>query len=894
MDLIRTLLSRLRALFHKRELDADLEEELRAHIDLATEENLRRGMSEQEARTAALREFGGVAQTRERYRMQRGFPALGTLAQDARFALRQLRKSPGFAFTAILTLALGIGANAAIFSVVDSVLLKPFGFPDPGRLVVLRETVEELAKVAPSLPDNPRHYLNLRAQSKTLEDAAIFQPSSFSVSAGNDHPQIVNGLEVSPGFFHVLGTEPTLGRAFLTEEAAKGHDSEVILTWGAWQRYFQGDPAAVGRTLHLDGGESTVVGVLPREFGFPHVDLMPGTQHFETTPLEMFRPLVLDTQSNSDGGDFNYLVIGRMKPGVTLSQAQGELQGLQQAYTNAMHLQGHLGVVVIPLTKEVTGTVSTGLWLLLAGIAAVLLIACVNLANLQLARAVSRQREASIRAALGAGRGRLLQLALMESLVLAAIGGALGILVAFAGVRLFVAVAPAGLPRLNEVAVSWPVLLFAAGLAALTAAVFGMVPALRSMRADPHTAMQSNSNRVAGTRHSGRVRSALVGAEVACTLLLLVVTALVVSSFARVVTQKRDFDSSHVTLAQVNLFNPNYGQTNPNSEAAKIAFLDRTLEGLAQIPGVTSAAATSEMPMAGESWIDGVTRPDHPLPEAQRPMVNVRMVSPNYRSTLRIPLLAGRDLEPADRSHAGNVLISEQAARTVWPGEDPIGKRLDFGDGAGMHTVVGIVADARVNDLKKTASMVYLPYWENPRWRICFLVRSSLPASALAASMRAAIWKIDPQVPIPTLKSMDDRVGESVATERFQTLMLSSFGAAALLLALLGVYGVLSYSVSLRHQEFGIRIALGSGRAALTLLVMRQAAYPVLWGIAAGLSGALVATRWVRSLLYETQPADPVAIATSIVLLAGVACLAAIVPARRASGIDPMRALRTD
>ena len=826
--------------------------------------------------------------------MQRGWPFLGALAQDVRFALRQLRKSPGFAVTAIMTLALGIGANTAIFSVVNSVLLKPFGFRDPGRLVVLRETVEELAKVAPTLPDNPKHYLNLRAVSKTLEDAAIFQPRGFSVAVGSDHPQIINGLEVAPSFFSVLGMEPALGRPLRTEEATKGHDSEVVLTWNAWQRYFQGDPAAIGRTLHIDGGESTVVGVLPRTFSFPHVDIMPATQHFETTPLEIFRPLVLDPQQMSDGGDFNYLVIGRIRPGVTLKQAQSELQGLQEAYANAMHLHSHLGIVVIPLTKEVTGSVSTGLWLLLAGIAAVLLIACVNLANLQLARAVSREREASIRAALGAGRKRLLQLALMESLLLAAIGGALGVLFALAGVRIFIAAAPAGLPRLNEVAISWPVLLFAAGLSVATALLFGILPALRSMRADPQLAMQANSNRVASTRQSGRIRSLLVGTEVACTLLLLVVTALVVRSFARVVTQQRAFESGHVTLAQVNLFNSNYGDSTPNFKTSQVSFIDRTLDGLAQIPGVTSVAVTSEMPMTGESWIDGLTRPDHRLPEAERPMVNVRMVSPNYRDTLQIPLIAGRDLKLADRSHAGNALISAQSARTAWSGEDPIGKHFDFGDGAGMHTVVGVIADARVNDLKKTVSMVYVPYWENPRWRLYFLVRSPLSASALAGSIRGAVWKVDPQVPIPTLKSFDDQVNDSVATERFQTLLLSSFGAAALLLALLGVYGVLTYSVSLRQQEFGIRIALGSNRASLTLLVLRQAAYPVVAGVFAGLGLAFVVTRWMRSVLYETLPADPVAISVSIVLLLAAAVVAAILPARRAASIDPMRALRTE
>lgn len=894
MDFIRMLMSRCAALLRRKKLDDELDAELGAHIELAVEENMERGMSAEVARTEALREFGGVTQTRERYRIQRGLPFFEVLAQDVRFALRQLRKSPGFALTAILTLALGIGANTAIFSVVDSVLLRPFGFHDPGRLVILRETVEEMAKIAPTLPDNPKHYLNLKAQSKTLENAAIYQPQGFSVAVGSDHPQIVNGLEVAPGFFSVLGVQPMLGRAFRPEEATSGHEGEVILTWEAWQRYFQADPGAIGRTLRVGGEPKTVIGVMPRGFRFPSINLLPAAQQFEAPALEMFAPLALDKHQGSDNGDFNYLVVARIRPGSTVNQAQSELQGLQQAYALAMHLPIHLGIRVIPLTQEVTGSVSTGLWLLLAAVAAVLLIACVNLANLQLARAVSREREASIRAALGASRKRLMQTALMESLVLAALGGAPGILLAFAGVRMFIAVAPAGLPRIHEVQVSWPVMLFALGLSVLTALLSGMLPALRSMRANPQSVMQGNSNRVANSRQGQRLRGALVGAEVACTLLLLVVTALMVSSFARVVTQQRNFDASRVTLGAVNLYNPTYRQTDSKSDAAKIAFIDRTLEGLAQIPGVTSSAVTSEMPLAGESWIDSLARPDHPLPEGQQPMVNVRMVSPDYRSTLEIPLLAGRDLELADRSHPGNVLISAQTARTAWPGEDPIGKHFDFGDGAGLRTVAGVVADARVNDLKKTANMVYMPYWENPRWRVVFLVRSSLPAAALANSMRTAIWKVDPQIAIPTLKSLDSQVNDSVATDRFQTLLLSSFGAAALLLALLGVYGVLSYSVSLRLREFGIRVALGSDRTRLTLLVLRQACSPVVGGVFVGLGASFVVTRWVRSLLYETRPVDPLAISASIVLLLAVATLAAMIPARRAAAADPMKALRTE
>jgi predicted permease len=811
--------------------------------------------------------------------------------QDLRLSIRQLRRSPGFSLTAILTLALGIGAVTSVFSVVNSVLLKPFAFRDPGKLVVLRETVQEMANIAPTLPDNPKHYLNWKAQSKTLQDAAIFQAKSFSVGAENDHPRIANGLVISSNFFSVLEVQPMLGRAFTPEEATAGRDDEVILTWEAWQRYFHGDPGAIGQALRIYGGPHTIVGVLPKGFNFPSINMMAAPLQGEIRPLEIFQPLALNVEGRPDNGDFNYLVLARVKPGISVAQAQSELQELQGAFALAKHLTIHLGIVAIPLTEEVAGNVSTGLWLLLAAVGAVLLIACVNLANLQLARSVLRDHEIAVRAALGAGPLRLVQLTLMESLVLAATGGAMGIMLSFAGVRLFLSAAPANLPRLSEVRLSWPVMLLAAGLAIATALLFAILPALRSMRVHPQSAIQTGPSRIANSRQGQRTRSLLVGAEVACTIVLLIVAALMMRSFARLLTQRRNFDADRVTAAEVDLFNPNYAQSRPNANVVKAAFIEGALDGLSQISGVKSAAVTSEMPMTGEVWIDGLNRPDHPLPDGQRTLVNIRSVSPSYVSTLKIPLLEGRDLDPSDKKHPGNVLISLQTARAAWPGEDPIGKTFES---EGMHTVVGVIADARLNDLKKSANMVYLPYWENPRWRLFFLVRSSLPASALADSIRRVIWNADPQVAIPALKPLDALVDDSVATDRLQTLLLSSFGVAALLLALLGVYGVLAYSVSVRQQEFGIRIALGSGKAALMRLVVRQASYPVIGGVLAGLGGAFVATRWVRSLLYQTQTADPVAITACILVLIATASLAAILPARRAAAVDPMQVLRKE
>src|ERR1700678_420275 len=379
-----------------------------------------------------------------------------TLLQDLRFSIRTLRKSPGFALTAILTLALGIGSVTSVFSVVNSVLLKPFAFPEPNRLVVLRETAREM-NYAP-FPDNYKHYLNWKANSKTLAGAAIFRNNTFSVSAGTDHPEIVGGLDISPEFFSVLGAEPALGRSFQPIEATKGHDNVIILSWSAWQRYFAGDPRAIGRTLNIAGTPETVVGILPRGFSFPHMNEMAtAVSQREVNPYEIFQPLVPAPSFMSDAGDYDFLVVGRLKPGISPAQAESELGGLQQAFAQTAHLPSHPWIIVESLKQEVAGTVSKALWLLLAAVGAVLLIGCVNLANLQLARAVAREREIAVRAALGASRERLVRSTLMYSIVLAIAGGALGILLSFTGVRLLIPAAPSTLPRLNATHVSRPV-----------------------------------------------------------------------------------------------------------------------------------------------------------------------------------------------------------------------------------------------------------------------------------------------------------------------------------------------------------------------------------------------------------------------------------------------------
>lgn len=822
-----------------------------------------------------------------------------SLPQDFRYALRQLRSSKGFTLTALLTIAVGAGAVTAVFSVVNAVLLRPYSFRDPGQIVVWRESIREIQNVAPLLPDNYRHYLNLKTHANSIQDAAIIQNPVFSVSIGMDHPQMTEGLAVSPNFFSVLGVTPFLGRPFAPAEAQSGKDREIILTWGAWQRFFSGSPSVLGSTLRVGSEAQTIVGVLPKSFRFPVISVMPGqATHGSTERYEIFKPLVpTPSELTANDGEFNFVVVARLKPGVSVQQAQSELDGIEKATAASDRLDIHLSVIVEPFAQEITGSVSKPLWLLLAAVASVLLMACVNLANLQIARGMARDHETALRSALGAGRGRLFQGVLAENLLLGLGGGLGGIFFALFGERLFVLVA-ATLPRLNEVHLSAPMLACALGLSVLTALGFGVLPALRSLRVAPQSALQSNSTRLSSDKGAVRTRRLLVAFEVACSVTLLILVGLITRSFSHLLTQERDFSSQQVAMARTDLSDSRYSSgeglpSDPGADAGSLArdsMIDRTLDRLRSMPGVQSAALTNVLPLTGDTGVDGLVRPDHPVPEGRVPLANRRFISPGYFRTMEIPLLAGRDFSEEDRKNPRVVIVSDKTAKTVWPDENPLGRTIQHW--GRLYTVVGLVANARINDLKRNAPVFYLPYWDFPPTTPVFLVRSSQTIQVLGPGMRQAIWSIDPDISIPTVVSLDAQVDESVATEKFQTVILSSFGGGALLLAVLGIYGVLAYSVSLRTQEFGIRIALGSSRARLVRRVLVDASYPVLGGIALGLLGAAVATHWVRSLLYETSVVDPWAIGLSMAVLMVAALLASLLPARDAASIDPMRVLR--
>ena len=881
--------------------DAGLERELRSDLELEEEEQRETGVPAAEARHVARRAFGNTTLIKEQTHEAWGWAPFESFWQDIRYVFRQVRRSPAFAATAILTLGLGVGSVTAVFSIVNGVLLQPYAFRNPGQIVVWRESIRELEHVSPLLPDNYRHYLNLKAHANTIQDAAIMQNPVFSVSTGVDHPQMTEGLAISPNFFSVLGVTPLMGRAFTPEEAQSGRDREIILTWGAWQHYFSGNPSVLGLTLRIGDVPETVVGVLPKSFRFPVISIMPRqATHGSTEPYEIFRPLVpMPSELTANDAEFNYLVAARLKPGVSARQAQSELDGIEKATAAADHLAIHLGVVVEPFSQEITGEVSKPLWLLLAAVTGVLLMACVNLANLQIARGVARTHETALRAALGAGRSRLLQGVLIENLLLGLGGGLGAVVVAFLGEKLFASIA-AILPRLNEVHMSVTVLALSLGLSLLTSLGFGVLSAFRCLRVMPQSSLHSSSTRFSGGKEAARSRKLLVAVEVACSVTLLIVTGLVTRSFSHLLTQDRRFTSQQVVMSKADLSAPEYssGEGMPDNfgadpgSMARDSMIDRTLDQLRALPGVQSAAITSVIPLTGDTSVDGLVRPDHPVPQGQVPIANRRFTSPGYFDTMGIPLLAGRDFNEKDRENPRVVILSDKAAKAAFAEENPLGRTL--GHWGRVYTVVGIASDARINDLKRNAPIFYLPYWDFPPKSPVFMVRSSQTILTLGPEMRQIIWGIDPNISIPTVVSLDTQVSESVATERFQAVILSSFGIAALLLAVLGIYGVLAYSVSLRTQEFGIRIALGSNKAGLARLVLMDAYYPIVGGIVLGLLGAAAGARWVRSMLYETSAIDPWAIGLSLAVLLVAALLAALVPVRKAVSVDPMRALRSE
>jgi len=885
-------MSWLKQMFTRRRRYDELSDSIREHLDEKIADLMDRGMTRDQAESTARREFGNVTRIEERSREVWRWHTVDAILlrlQDIRFGVRALAHSPSFAIVAILTFALGIGAVTSVYSVVDAVLLKPFSFPHADRLVMLRETVQERENL--TRPVNYKHFLNWKHNSKTLADAAVFMNYAYTVSSGSgsDHPKMEYGLGVSPDFFSVLGVSPAYGRDFRSLTISERKSRVAVISWSAWQRYLGGDPNAVGHSLVLSGIPYTVIGILPKGFRFPHLSEMEGAvPQQDIGAYEIYIPLDVDPVDND--GEYNYLAIARTKEGVKLDQVRSELDQLQASFATAMHLPERLAVLVEPFKTEVTQEINTSLWLLFAAVGAVLLIGCVNLANLQLARAVSRKQEFAMRAALGARREQLIWAALAESVVLSLSGCILGVLFAFEGVHFLVRLAPATIPRLDLAAVNGPAMCAAVTLSCLSMVLTGLLPAVRSARVEPLAAMQGNKSRISGTREGRLFRNVLVAAEVGCTLVLLIVTLLLNKSLSALLNQDLGFNASHIVMAEVHLNMPRYTASSGDSASARAAFIAQTLSALRQQPDIQSVAVTSAEPMGGNNWVAPIARPDHPLPEGLEPSANIRWVSAGYLQTLQIPLRAGRMLTEADQQHFTNALISQDLAKVIWPGLDPIGRTFTLGDEQKLR-VVGVVANSRMNDLHVFAPTVYLPYTENPPYRVYFLIRSVRPLSSLAGPIRSVIWNSDSQVAIQAVRTLTSQIQESVASQRFGTRLLSGFGIVALFLAIIGIYGVTSYTVSLRVPEFAVRIALGCGKTTLIVFILRQALMPIALGGAVGLVLSFGTSRLIGNLLYHTPAINLSAILLSVLMISIAAMLAALPLAVKASSVDPVRVL---
>ncbi len=876
--------------WRRREREQDLERELLSDLELEAEEQQNQGLSPEEARYAAQRAFGNATHVKEEVREMWSWTGWDIVVQDVRYAWRNLRKSPGFTATAILTLALGIGASTAVFTVVDSVLLKPLSYHDSGSLVAVWERVRFLS--GDSAGPNPRHVDIWQKRATAFSGLTVARHAAWGLSAGADHPHLLGAVVCLPNLFEVLQVQPFLGRIVAKEDEVRGH-YYAILTYPLWQALFHGDPRVIGRTIRLNDTPREVIGVLPAGFHFPNANALrafsSGQPKSGVPEPAVFLPASLDFGQMDWNGDYgNWICLGRLNRGFTIGQAEAQLNAVQAQIVQEMPAgqrdsrPGALLASVQPMQEAIVGASRTGLWLLMSAVIGLMLIACLNLANAQLGRAMARRREAAVRMALGAAWWRLLWNALAENLLMAVAGGAAGILLAFLGLSLFRRYSPVDLPRLSGIHLNSAVLLFAVVLTSTATVLGGLLPALRLLKADPQSALQQSNLRGIGIRSSRRLRTWLIGFQVfGCTALLLV-TGLFSKSLLHLLHQDKGFETGHVALAEIAL-----SSAANRSDQTRIAFDDAALENLRAIPGVQTAALASAMPLEGESWIDQAQRPDRP--HAESPLMNLRWVSPGYFEAMRQRLVAGRFLEERDRTAT---VLSEGEAKALWGNADPIGGQVRIEDRT--FAVIGVVADARITSLKSPpARMAYLHYKDRPPLATFFLVRATGSLDAIAPAMRQAIWKYDPDATIARVKTLDAQLTDSLATERFESLVLLSFGGAALLLAMLGIYGVLSYSVATRKQEIGVRMALGATKSSVYWLTFAEAGIPVLAGLAAGLTVHLLAAHLIQSLLYGIRAVDPV-ILLVVALFLAAATLAALLPARRAASLDPMDALRSE
>jgi predicted permease len=800
-----------------------------------------------------------------------------------RYSLRLFLREPGFVAVVVLGLAVGIGANTAIFSVINSVLLRPLPYPGPERLLAVAEVVPRVSRLYPRLPANLNHFYQWRKRCSSFERLSAMQSLTLNFTGG-EQPELLRAARVSANLFDVLGVQPQWGRTFREEEDPAGRDNVVILADSLWKRRFNADPAIIGSKIVLDGIPYQVVGILPPAFHFP------GHGYFRRVSLdvetEVFKPLGYRPQDlASEVGDFNYNVIGRLRSGIPLAKALSEFNLVQSDISKSLPGNMDLRGSLVSLQEELVGPIRSGLLVLMAAVGAVLLVLCVNLANLSLARAAGRARDTAIRAALGASRGRLALEMLSESLMLSLLGGVPGICVAYWGVRILVHAAPVNLPRLSEIDVDGRVLLFALLVSMATGLVFGLLPAFRTAGTQPFEALKSGSRTSTEGIRGVRLRDALVGLEVALSAVLLITAGLLIGSFVRLINVDKGFEVERVLALNLALPSTRYSDNSQRS-----AFFQQVLSKAESLPGVTSAGIVSALPLQGEIWIDLVGTVGDQRPIFERPSVNVRFISPGYFKTMSIPLRDGRTFADGDRQRKV-AIISHAVGESLWPGQNPVGRMMLHNESP--VEIVGVTPDIRSTSLdKEPVRMLYIPYWQRPRLTASLLVRTAMDPLAIAQALRSAVWAVDSGVPVPEVKTMKQVMSDSVAQRRFQMVLVLVFAGSALALAGLGAFGVVSYSVTRRRTEMGIRMALGADAAAVRRLVLRQGMIPVFLGLISGIAAALALGQLLQNLLFRLSPRDPLTIGLVSLVLLAVTAAACFIPARRATRVDPVVALR--
>jgi putative ABC transport system permease protein len=891
MSLLRSMAGGLRSLFRRQQVSQELNEELNGFLEMAADEKMKDGMSHKDALRAVRLERGNLEVTREVVRAAGWESFVETLWQDLRFGLRTLRKSPGFTAVAVLTLALGIGANTAIFTVVNGILLKPLPYPQPDRLVMLweRELSDgSLGSVAPA------NFFDWREQNHSFDKIAAIDPYPDFILNGSGEPQRLTGAAVSSDFFSLLGVQMTLGRDFLSEEDRPGYNRVVVLSFSTWLHSFGGRQDIVGRQLTLNNAAYSVVGVLPRNFS-----LVSKASDFQSrNQFDLWTPLALASPPEPwQRATHSLSVFARLKSGIPLQQAQTDLNqvaaNLQRAYPAD---DKERGITAVPLGEYVVANVRIALFTLLATVGMVLLMACANIANLLLTRAVTRRKEIALRVALGATRRRLAQQLLTESMVLVIFGGSLGLSFACLAVPVVLRYLPADLPRASEIAVDGRVLAFTSLLSLFTGILFGLLPLLQSRQVNASDSLKEGGRTMVSGQ--SRVRSALIVGQVAIALVLLTGAGLMAKSLWTLLRVSPGFHTEHILTARLSL-PPQYtnGYKYGIGQHREIsAFQSESLERVRSIPGVQSAAFTAYLPLSGvdnSRAFDIEGRPANPV--GVYDITKYRPVGAGYFETMGIRIERGRGFEARDIEDSPLVVaINESMAHRFWGAQDPVGQRVRF-DNAEWRTVVGVVGDVHYEGLgDKPGPELYVPYGQVPNVeaRPTIVLRTSIEPANVISALRKAISEVGPNVPVDQMETMKQIVSGSVAQSRFRTAMLLIFALLALFVASIGLYGVMSYLMSQRTREFGIRVAIGASSGALLRLALGQAAKLVSIGIALGLVGAMLLARSIASLLYGITPFDAVTFASVSLLLAAVGLLASYIPARRAASVDPMVALR--